>query len=73
MIMTNKKPCEKTFVPDEMLELVAEINELARVRVALNLGTQTGDRNGAESLMSRRITKRVNQLSKLILSTFKED
>lgn len=63
---------QKTFSSDEMLDLVAEINELARVRATLNLGTATGDRTSAESLMSRRITKKVNELSKLILLQFKE-
>lgn len=71
--MTSDKKTKNTSVTTTMLNLVSEINELAKVRAALALGTQTSDRNGAESLMSRRITKRVNELSKIILSEFKDD
>ncbi len=71
--MTSDKKTKSQVVPPEMVDLVFEINELAKVRAALNLGTATGERNSAESVMSRRITKRVNTLSKLILSQFKDD
>lgn len=71
--MSKTKLEKPIFVPEEMMDLVTEIQELAKVRSSLNLGTQTGERNSAESLMSRRITQRVNQLSKMILLTFKEN
>jgi len=57
---------------DTMLNLVDEINHLATLRRTLNLGTNTRQRNSAESLISRRITSRVNELSELILKNYKE-
>ena len=63
---------EQTGVNDKMMELVGEINHLAALRRTLTLGTNTRDRNSAESLLSRRITNRINTLSKMILNTYKE-
>lgn len=57
---------------EEMLQLVEEIQHLAMLRRTLALGTNTGDRNSAESTLSRRISRRVNELSRKILSHYKE-
>lgn len=61
------------FVPEQMMVLVQEINELARVRSSLALGTRTGIRDSAESIMSRRINERVKKLSQLIADKFGKD
>ena len=59
------------IVSDEMLHLVLEVQELARVRAALSFGTKTGVRDSAESTISRKINAKVTELSSLILKDYK--
>jgi len=68
--MKNDEKESMEFV--EMMNLVDEINKLAMFRRTLSLGTNTGDRNSAESTLSRRITNHVNELSRKLLSFYKE-
>ena len=57
----------------EVQELIAEINELVKIRHALSFGSNTGKRQAAESIMSRRINRRVMQLSEEIEKLFGKD
>lgn len=54
-------------------ELIVEINELVKMRHALSFGSQTGKRQTAESIMSRRINRRVMELSDEIVKLFGKD
>lgn len=57
---------------EKMLKLVEEINHLAALRRALALGTNTGERNSAESTLSRKISHQVNDLARKVLSYYKD-
>jgi len=70
--MSKKK--EKEDLQDStMLEKIAEIHELVKIRTALSFGSKTGKRDTAESVMSRRINKRVLELSDQIVKIFGKD
>lgn len=60
------------IVSEEMNELVAEVQSLAKVRAALSFGTKTSARDSAESTISRKINAKVTELSKLILRDYKD-
>lgn len=51
-------------------DYVNEINQLARIRTALSMGSNTGTRHNAESTISRAINQRVEALSKMVLNNF---
>jgi hypothetical protein len=51
-------------------EHVNEINRLSRIRAALALGSNTGNRHSAESTLSRAINIRVDALAKIVLNNF---
>jgi hypothetical protein len=70
--MARKKQVEESGsgVTDEMRTLVAEIGDLVKVRAALSFGTRTGEKDKAESAMSRAINSKVIQLSKLVSKKF---
>lgn len=57
-------------ITDEMTSLVQEIAELVKVRTALSFGSKTGERDTAESRMSRAINSKVMKLSKLVSKKF---
>lgn len=63
----KKSESKKNPVSEDMLALVEEIKELVLVRSALAYGTGTGVRKSAESTISRAISARVDDLSKLIV------
>lgn len=63
----KKSESRASQATDEMLKLVDEIKELVLVRSALAYGTGTGVRKSAESTISRAISARVDDLSKLIV------
>lgn len=57
-------------ITDEMNSIVQEIAELVKVRNALSFGSKTGERDTAESRMSRAINSKVMKLSKLVAKKF---
>jgi hypothetical protein len=67
MTKTKKSESKGSQATEEMLKLVEEIKELVLVRSALGYGTGTGVRKTAESTISRAISARVDDLSKLIV------
>lgn len=72
--MTKKKTELEPVVaaPDEVWRKVDEITNLVKIRQTLSYGTNTSIRKDAESTMSRAISNRVDELSKIILDTFKD-
>jgi hypothetical protein len=52
---------------EEMQKLVEEIRGLVAVRSTLNYGTGTGVRKSAESTISRAISAKVDELSKMVI------
>jgi hypothetical protein len=67
MTKAKKSESKGSQATEEMLSLVEEIKELVLVRSALGYGTGTGVRKSAESTISRAISARVDDLSKLIV------
>ena len=65
--MSKNSESKSSRASKEMLDLVEEIKELVLVRSALGYGTGTGVRKTAESTISRAISARVDDLSKLIV------
>lgn len=61
---------KKEVVTKKMVLLVDEVKSLVKVRDALSYGTNSGATKKAESVLSRRINKRVIELSEHILDTF---
>lgn len=56
-----------------ILNLIAEIADLVKIRNALAFGSKTGLVSSAEGVMSRRINKRVMELSQQIINVFGKD
>ena len=72
-INMSKKKEKEDLQDSTMLEKIAEIHELVKIRTALSFGSKTGKRDTAESVMSRRINKRVLELSDQIVKIFGKD
>jgi len=74
--MSKENTTNKTFVSgvisDEEAKLILEINDLVRLRSAISFGTTTSLKQSAESAISRKITAKVSELSKLVLVNHSE-
>lgn len=67
MTKAKKSEGKNNLATDDMRKLVEEIRDLVSVRSALNYGTFTGVRESALSTISRAISAKVDELSKLIV------
>ena len=67
MTKAKKRESNSRRPSEQMWLLVEEIKELVTVRSTLAYGTGTGVRKSAESTISRAISARVDELSKLIV------
>lgn len=67
MTKAKKSEGKNNLATDDMRKLVEEIRDLVSVRSTLNYGTGTGVRKSAESTISRAISAKVDELSKLIV------
>lgn len=74
--MTKEKKPEQTTSSDErpkdldIWTLVSEIQDLVKIRSALNFGTKTGIKDSAESVLSRAINAKVNILGGICIKKF---
>jgi len=74
--MTKEKKPEQAISSDERLKdldiwtLVSEIQDLVKIRSALNFGTKTGIKDSAESVLSRAINAKVNILGGICIKKF---
>jgi hypothetical protein len=74
--MTKIKKSEQPQSTDERLNdleiwnLVNEIQDLVKIRSALNFGTRTGTKDTAESVLSRAINAKVNTLGGICIKKF---
>jgi hypothetical protein len=74
--MTKVKKSEQAQSTDERLNdleiwtLVSEIQDLVKIRNALNFGTRTGTKDTAESVLSRAINAKVNTLGGICIKKF---
>lgn len=65
-----KKAEKLAVVPSHVLDAVAEIQELVKIRAALGFGSKSGARDSAESVMSRQINSKVISLAEELISIF---
>lgn len=74
--MTKEKKPQQAISPDDRLKdldiwtLVSEIQDLVKIRSALNFGTKTGTKDAAESVLSRAINAKVNILGGICIKKF---
>lgn len=55
---------------EQIWSLVNEIQDLVKIRSALNFGTRTGTKDTAESVLSRAINAKVNTLGGICIKKF---
>lgn len=72
MPKTSDKPFPSGIVTEDAQQLVLEINDLVRIRTALSYGSGTSAKQSAESAISRKITAKVLQLSKIVSTEYDE-
>jgi hypothetical protein len=64
---TENSGTANNIATEGMWKLVEEIKDLVTVRTTLGYGTGTGVRKSAESTISRAISAKVDELSRLIV------